>query len=135
MLCSERNVRNTAQTESGTPVGDLSHGNGVDTLVDTRNTFAAVDVHESRHGAGSLSAGLDGLVLGHLDGLHACAETHGCVSLRQTTSHATNNARAEVVGAEGLGVVLGLGSDEEEDGALGGGFDPGPGNETLVDCN
>lgn len=128
------NLRNTAETESGTPVGDLPHGNGIDTLVDTRNTFAAVDVHESSHGAGSFCAGLDGLVLGHLDGLHACAEAHGRVGLRQTTGHATNNTRTEVVGAEAAGVVLGLGSDEQEDGALGGGFNPGPGNKTLVDC-
>jgi len=29
-------------------------------------------------------------------------------------------------------MVFGFGSDEEEDGAFGGGFDPGPGNEALV---
>jgi hypothetical protein len=128
------NLRNTAETEPRTPVGDLSNSNSVDTLVDARNTFAAVDVHESSHSTGSLSTRLDGLVLGHLDGLHACAEAHGRIGLRQTTSHATNDAGAEVVGAEAAGVVLGLGSDEEENGAFGRGFDPGPGNETLVDC-
>ena len=133
-LLGRSNLRDTAETESGTPVGDLPHGNSVDTLVDTRKTFAAVDVHESSHGAGSFRAGLDSLVFGHLDGLHACAEAHRRVGLRQTTCHATNNARTEVVGAEAAGVVLGLGGDEQEDGALGGGFDPGPGNETLVDC-
>jgi hypothetical protein len=47
-------------------------------------------------------------VLGHLDRLHASAETHGCVGLRQTTSHATNDAGAEVVGAEAPSVVLGF---------------------------
>lgn len=128
------NLRNTAETESRAPVGDLSDSNGVDTLVDARDTFTAVNVHESGHGAGSLSASLDGLVLSHLDGLHARAEAHGRVGLRQTARHATNDARAEVVGAEALGVVFGLGRDEEKDGALGGRFDPGPGNETLVDC-
>jgi hypothetical protein len=77
------NVRDTAQTKSRTPVGDLPDGNGVDTLVDTGETLTAVNVHES-------------------------AETHGCVGLRQTTSHATNDAGAEVVGAEAPSVVLGF---------------------------
>ena len=105
---ARENVRDTAQTESGTPVGDLPDGNGVDTLVDTGDTLTAVDVHESSHGAGGFGAGLDGLVLGHLNRLHASAETHGRVGLRQTTRHATNYAGTEVVGAEALGVVLGF---------------------------
>ena len=102
------NVRDTAQTKSRTPVGDLPDGNGVDTLVDTGETLTAVNVHESGHGAGNLGARLDGLVLGHLDRLHACAETHGRIGLRQTTSHATNDAGTEVVGAEAPSVVLGF---------------------------
>lgn len=108
-MCSVgKDVRDTAQTESRTPVGDLSDSNGVDTLVDTGDTLATVDVHERGHGARSLGARLDGLVLGHLDSLHAGAETHGRVGLRQTTSHATNDAGTEVVGAEAPGVVLGF---------------------------
>lgn len=129
-----QDLRNTAQTEPRTPVCDLSDSNGVDTLVDSLDSLAAVDVHESGHGAGSFAAGLNGLVLGHFDGLHASAEAHGRVRLRETTGHAADDATAEVVGAEALCVELGFGSDEEEDGALGGGFDPGPGDETLVDC-
>lgn len=107
-MCKRKNVRDTAQTESGTPVGDLPDGNGVDTLVDTGQTLTAVDVHESGHGAGCLGASLDSLVFGHLDRLHASAETHGCVGLRQTTSHATNDAGSEVVGTEAPSVVLGF---------------------------
>lgn len=129
-----KNIRNTTQTESATPVRNLPDSNGVDALVDASQTLAAVDVHESGHGAGGLDAGLDGLVLGHLDRLHARAEAHGGVGLRQTARHAAQDAGAEVVGAEGFGVEFGLGGDEEEHGALGGGFDPGPGDEALVDC-
>ena len=73
-------------------------------------------------------------MLRHLDGLHARAEPHGRVGLRQTTGHAADYARAEVVGAEGFGIEFGFAGDKEEDGAFGGGFDPGPGDETLVDC-
>ena len=107
-MCKRKNVRDTAQTESGTPVGDLPDGDGVNTLVDTGQTLTAVDVHESGHGAGCLGASLDSLVFGHLDRLHASAETHGCVGLRQTTSHATNDAGSEVVGTETPSVVLGF---------------------------
>lgn len=126
-------VRDAAETEPAAPVGDLSDGDGVDALVDAADALAAVDVHEGGHGAGGLAAGLDGAVLGHLDRLHARAEAHGRVGLRQAARHAADDAAAEVVRAEALGVVLGLGGDEEEDGALGGGFDPGPGDEALVD--
>jgi hypothetical protein len=73
-------------------------------------------------------------VLGDLNRLHASAETHGSVGLSETTSHTAGNTRNEVVGAGVAGVELGLGCDEEEDGALGGCFDPSPGDETLVDC-
>lgn len=73
-------------------------------------------------------------MLGDLDRLHAGAEAHSRVGLRQTTGHTTRNARREVTSAKGLGVVLGLRGDEEEDGALGGGFDPCPWDQTLVDC-
>lgn len=68
------------------------------------------------------------------DRLHARAESHGRVRLRETTRHATADSRDEVGGAEGFGVEFGFGGYEEEDGAFGGGFDPGPGDETLVDC-
>ena len=73
-------------------------------------------------------------MLGHLDRLHARAETHGSVSLRETTCHAAGDSRGEVAGAEAAGVVFGFAGDEEEDGAFGRGFDPGPGDEALVDC-
>ena len=71
-------------------------------------------------------------MLRDLDRLHASTETHCRVGLCNTTSHATADATHEVAGPERLGVVFGFGGDEKEDGAFGGGFDPGPGNETLV---
>jgi len=54
--------------------------------------------------------------------------------LGEAADHAAGDAGAEGVGAPGAGVEFGFGGDEEEDGAFGGGFDPGPGDETLVDC-
>lgn len=74
-------------------------------------------------------------MLGHLDRLHARAEAHGRVGLGEAAGHAARDAGGEVAGAEGARVVLSFGRDEEEDGALCGGFDPGPGDETLVDCS
>lgn len=60
-----------------------------------------------------------------------CPSVH--VRLRKTTGHTTQDTSTEVVRAEALGIVLGLRGDEDEHGAFGGGLDPGPGNETLVD--
>jgi hypothetical protein len=71
-------------------------------------------------------------VLGDLDGLHAGAETHGGIGLGDTTGHTTGDTTEEVVRAKGAGVVLGFGGNEEEDGALGGGLNPGPRNESLI---
>ena len=73
-------------------------------------------------------------MLRHLDCLHARAETHGSVGLSETTGHTAANAGDEVGAAGGLDVVFGFGGHEEEDGTFCGGFDPGPGDETLVDC-
>jgi hypothetical protein len=131
---SNTGLSNTGQTEARTPVGDLAHSDGVDTAVDTTETLGAPDLHECLHGARGLGASSCDLVLCDLDRLHAGAEAHGRVGLRKTTGHTTRDTSDEVRRAERLGVVLGLGRDEEEDGTLGGGFDPGPRNETLVDC-
>lgn len=128
------NVRNSAKTETRSPVGDLSHSHSVDTLVDTTNTLGTVDGHEALNRARGLLARLCGLVLGHFHSLHARAETHGSIGLSKTTSHTPQDTSREVVRAKGLGVVFGLGGHEQEDSALGGGFDPGPWDETLVDC-
>jgi hypothetical protein len=73
-------------------------------------------------------------VLRDLDRLHACAETHSGIGLRETSRHSTRYTSDEVGGAERLGVVFSFRGDEEEDGSLGGGFDPGPWDKTLVDC-
>lgn len=122
----------TGQTEAGTPVGSLANGDGVDTTVDTADTLLAIDVHERGKGAGGLDAGRGHFVLGNLDGLHAGAETHGGVGLGDTTSHTTGNTTDEVVRTQGAGLVFGFGGDEEEHGALGGGLNPGPRNESLI---
>ena len=67
-----------------------------------------------------------------LDRLHAGAETHCRVGLRNAASHAAADSADKVTGAKGFGIVFGFRGDEEENGAFGGGFDPGPGDETLV---
>jgi hypothetical protein len=71
-------------------------------------------------------------VLGDLDGLHAGAEAHGSIRLRNTTGHTTADSTDEVTGAQAAGLVLGLGGDEQEDCTLGGCLNPGPRNESLV---
>jgi hypothetical protein len=40
----------TGKAHSGTPIGCLSDSDGVDTLVDTGNTLATIDVHEHLEG-------------------------------------------------------------------------------------
>lgn len=122
------------QAEAGAPVGDLAHGDGVDAPVDALDALGAVDVHERLHGARGLDPGRRHLVLCDFHRLHAGAETHCCVGLGETTDHSSADSADERRGAGGAGVVLGFGGDEEEDGALARGFDPCPGNETLVDC-
>lgn len=67
-----------------------------------------------------------------LDGLHASAEAHGGVCLGNTSGHAAGDTADEIIGSEGFGVKFSFGGYEEKNGAFCGGFDPGPGNETLV---
>lgn len=121
------------ETETGTPVGHLTDGNGVDALVDTTNTLLAVNVHESGKGTLGLDARGGHLVLSDLDRLHASAEAHGGIRLGNTAGDTTDDTTTELRRAVAAGVILGFGGDEEEDSALGGGFNPGPRDETLVD--
>ena len=123
----------TAETESASPVGHLANSDGVNTLVDTADTFATVDFHEGLESRLRLDTGSGELVFGDFHRLHAGAETHGSIGLRNTTGHTTDDATTKFRRAEATGVVLGLRSDEEKNGALGGGFDPSPGDQTLVD--
>lgn len=123
----------TGETETGTPVGHLSDGDSVDTLVNTADTFLAVDVHEGGKGRLGRNTASSHLVLGDFDSLHAGAEAHGSVSLSNTTGNTTDDTATKLAEAAGASVVLGLGGDEEENGALGGGFNPSPGDEALVD--
>lgn len=130
----DASFRNTGQPETRSPVGDLAHRYGVDTTVDTAETLRAPNSHKGLDRTGRLCARGCDLVLGDLDRLHAGAESHGGISLRKTTGHTSRDTSDEVGCTKRLGVVFGFGGDEEEDSALGGGFNPGPWNETLVDC-
>lgn len=122
----------SGETESRSPVGGLADRDRVDALVDASDAFLSVDVGKGLEGRRGFHALRGQLVLGYLHRLHAGAETHGRVRLGDTADHATGDARNKVVGSKRLGVVLCLGGDEEEDGTLCRGFDPGPGDETLV---
>lgn len=124
----------TAETETRSPVRHLADGDGVDSLVDALDALLPVDVHEGGKGALGRDTCCSQLRLGDLDGLHAGAETHGRICLRNTTHDTSTDTSSEITGTEGACVVFGFGGHEEEDGALGGCFNPGPGDETLVDC-
>lgn len=124
----------TAETETRTPVGHLADGNSVDSLVDTTDTFLAVDIHEGSKSGLGRDTRSSHLVLGDLNRLHAGAETHGGIGLCDTTGDTSDDTTTKLASAEATGMVFGLGGDEEENSALGGGFDPGPGDKTLVNC-
>lgn len=124
----------TRETEARAPVGHLADRDGVHTTVDTADTFLAPDFHKCLHGTRGLHASRGDLVLRDLDGLHAGAETHGGIGLRETSDHTARDTCDEVRGTEAFGVKLSLGSNKEKDSALGGCLDPSPGDETLVDC-
>jgi hypothetical protein len=65
----------TSESHSRSPVGSLTNSDGVDSLVDSGQTFSLVDILKDLEGGfdGSTDAGL--LVSGNLDSLHARAET------------------------------------------------------------
>lgn len=112
----------------------MTNGNGVDTFVNSPDTFLAVDVHEGGHGTVRLDSGFRHVGLGDFDGFHTGAETHGSIGLSNTTCHSSGDTSGKFTGAEGAGVPFGFGGDEEEDGTFGGGFDPGPWDKSLVNC-
>lgn len=124
----------TRQTKARAPIGDLTNSDGIYSLVDARDTLSAVNVHEGRHCTRRLDPRCGSLVLGDLDRLHTGAETHGCVRLSETADHASGDAGSEGASSKGAGIILRLGGYEEKDGAFGRGFNPGPWNQTLVDC-
>lgn len=57
------------------PVGALSDGDGVNTLVDPGDTFTSVDVHEDSKGRRGLDTRGGLLMTSDLGRLHTCAET------------------------------------------------------------
>lgn len=123
----------TRETKAGAPVGHLADSNSVNTLVNTADTLTAVNVHEGGKGRLGLDTRSCHLVLGDLDSLHAGAKSHGSIGLSDTTGNTADDASAELASTSVARVELSLGSDEEQDGALGRSFNPGPGDETLVD--
>lgn len=113
MLALARHITDTLlgqprQTEAGTPVGHLANRDRVDTLINTSNTLLAVDVGEHGEGARGLDAGRCLLVARDLDRLHACAETHGSVRLRDTTENTSGDTSEEGSGTERAGIVPAL---------------------------
>lgn len=71
-------------------------------------------------------------MLGDLDRLHARAEAHRRIRLRQAAHHAARDAADKGRGAEVACVKLGFGGHEEEYGTLGRGLNPRPGDQALV---
>lgn len=98
----------SAETETGSPVGHLSDGDSVDSLVDTADTLLVVNAHKGLEGGGRLDTGSGQLVLGDFDRLHAGAETHGGVGLGNTTGDTTKNATAKLRSTHVASVELGL---------------------------
>lgn len=84
---ADTRLSHARETESGAPVRDLADSNGVDAPVDAADALLAPDLHEGLHGTWGLHAGGRDLVFRDLDRLHACAEAHGGVGLRQTADH------------------------------------------------
>lgn len=125
--------RNTTQPKPRPPISNLPHSNRINSLINPSNSLGAIDPHERRKRARRFDSRFHSLVLRDLHRLHARAESHGRVGLCETARHATADARDKVAGAEGFGVEFSFRGDEEEDGAFGRGFDPGPGDESLVD--
>ena len=111
-------LRNPTQPKPTPPIRNLSYRHSIDTLINPLNPLCTIYRHKRRHRARHFLALRRGLVLRHLHGLHARAEAHSRICLRQTTGHTAPDAGEEVRGAGCFGVVFGFGGDEEEDGTL-----------------
>lgn len=129
---SDPRFRQPAQSEPTSPVRRLPNGHGIDSLVDPLDPFLAIDIHEGGPGAGRCDSLGGDLVFCYFHGFHAGAEAHSGIGLGDTTGHAAGYATNEVIRAKGFSVVFCFGGNEEEDGAFGGGLDPGPWDEALV---
>ena len=98
-------LRESGESESAAPVGHLADGDGVDTLVDSRDTLLAVDVGKHHKGRRRLDSGGRLPRAGDLDRLHAGAKTHGGVGLRDSSSDTSSDTGGEVSSAESAGMV------------------------------
>ena len=87
-------------------------------LVDPAETLGAVDVAEHLECAGGLCPLRRELGPCDLCCLHAGAEAHGGVCLRDAPDHPATDSGEDVCGAEAFDVVFGFGGDEEEHGAF-----------------
>lgn len=94
-----------AQTEPGTPVRHLSDSDSVDTSVDTRDTFFAVDVGKNPKGGLGLYSGSSLFMTSDLNCLHACAEAHSSIRLGNTADDTSRDTSGKVPGAESSGMV------------------------------
>lgn len=127
-------LRQSTQPETAPPVRRLPYRHRVHPFVDPPYPLLPVNIHERLERPRRLDPGGRDLVLRDLHRLHAGAEAHCGVGLRDAAGHAAGDAGDEVGRAERARVVFGFGGDKEEHGAFGAGFDPGPGNEALVVC-
>lgn len=91
-----RTLRQARQPKTGTPVGGLTDGDCIDTLIDAADPFFTVDTHECLPGAGRLHTRRRHLVSGNLDSLHAGTEAHGGICLSNTTTHTSSDTSHEV---------------------------------------
>lgn len=132
------------------PVGALSDSDSVDTLVDTSETLLAVDLSKESPRRGRLDAGSRDLVTRDLGRLHTRRETCGAssavaprggpriththrgVCLGDSAGHTTQQSGNSRVDAHAKRLLLDLGRGEDEDGTLGGCFDPCLGRHQLI---
>jgi hypothetical protein len=72
---SQRALGKSSETHSRSPIGSLTNSNGIDTLVDTGQTFTLVNIGKDLEGRLDGGADTSLLVSGDLDSLHTSAET------------------------------------------------------------
>ena len=129
---SNRRLRKSRQSKPRTPIGRLADGYRVDALVDAANSFPAIDVHKGLKSAGRFDTRGGQLVLSNLDRFHASAESHGGVSLRNTTDHPSADSAHKIRRAHVLCIVFRLRGHKEQDRPFCRSFNPGPGNQALI---
>lgn len=82
---AQRRLGQTGKAHTRAPVGRLTDRHRIDTLVDTGDTLATVDIHKDLERAFWRRTGRRLLVTGDLDCLHA--RTEACRQLYQANTH------------------------------------------------